>query len=224
MENKNENIKFSLPAKRVFNVCKEGKVELIIANKDFTKFRTLDQLIEMKGDITSEIVSIPMGEIVRKVKDVRDRYTSLFIEKKMCKKNGFVVEEKLKPQKLQEYHDLVQKRDAEINSIIAETNKFLGKKGKYNISLVGKVYRKDKLDDFVFSFEIGVSKEEKWYFLTSGEKFGVRGISEYYGNYWSSVSELREYQKELQEKYDGKKAERGEEKQIEENTEKYLEF
>ena len=39
-----------LPAERVFTVIKNNNVEVIVANKDFTKFRTLEQLLAMNGE------------------------------------------------------------------------------------------------------------------------------------------------------------------------------
>ena len=39
-----------LPAGRVFTVVQNNNLDVIIANKDFTKFRTLDQLLATKGE------------------------------------------------------------------------------------------------------------------------------------------------------------------------------
>ena len=51
MWEKERKMHISLQADRVFYaIRKNDKVEIIIANKDFTKFRTLDQLLAMEGE------------------------------------------------------------------------------------------------------------------------------------------------------------------------------
>ena len=47
--NKIKNIRFTLKKRQIFVVIKKDEVDLIIANKDYTKFRTLDQLVNISG-------------------------------------------------------------------------------------------------------------------------------------------------------------------------------
>ena len=47
--NEIKNIRFQLKKRQIFVVTKKDEVDLIIANKDYTKFRTLDQLVNISG-------------------------------------------------------------------------------------------------------------------------------------------------------------------------------
>ncbi len=237
MENKNqknENIKFHLPADRVFYFYKDGKVELIIANKDFTKFRTIDQLIEMKGDVTNEIVPIHVGEISDKIDKINSYYDSLCKEKMLDSYRYFIGSSKRKTKKWQEYRELEQKRIEEINSVIAEPNKFLKKFG-YEIDISGCLsYNRVQLNDVVSvadEIEYSGDGDAIEYFLRSGEMLHDYIEANYFGEdledeevCFESINELKTFKRHLQEKYNEVLRNPKEEREVKENNEKYLEF
>ena len=71
-------IYFALQANRVYKMVKDGKVELLIANKDCTCFRTIEQLVELKGSV--EVKAIRLGEMIKKLKELRKESDRQYIK------------------------------------------------------------------------------------------------------------------------------------------------
>ena len=207
------NIYFTLRAERVYYVVKNDKVELLIANNDRTCFRTLEQLIEMKGSV--EVKAIKFGEMIEMLKQLKKDYDRKYIKLRYGKfKNNKFVAKKLKSEEIAIYESLEEERKEKAHEIIGDANDFFVKDGYY---LRDDGVLKDK-NNKTINQEYILEKKVR-YFLTTGERVQRTSTNI---EYYYSTEDLKNLRKSLQKQYDEKIHKN--QKEIEENNEKYLNF
>lgn len=222
-----KDIRFNLSKKRVFEVVQNGKVELLIANKDFTSFRTLDQLIKMQG--TTEVKVIKVWDICVELQALKENYLVIYKKCGLVNKKGeYVDEAKLKGDKLEQYKKFEEERKNKAKEIIGDANDYLANIGSEIQNDGSMVKYSSKYEASILN--AGPNLYEVQYFLPTGENLveskGPKSIIESINrldNFYS-MKELEEYKKERQLVCDYEISIEKEEKEKEENTEKYLEF
>lgn len=197
------DIKFKLPISRVFYAIQNGEYTLFISNKDFTKFRTIEQLMKIEGD--TKIKCVDIEEIKYEIESIKLETLEILTLKKYLDKKG-ELKKKLKLNEYKEYGEILKKEEAAKIKVIGDANEYLK-----NIGL------KIQTDGTVVKQKENLQYERKNYFLVSGEPLNKVKNDHY--KYFRSVGELLRYKQKLQED----KGKSVSEERIQKNTEKYLE-
>ena len=229
MKNQKENkdVGFTLNQNRVFEYVKDGKADLIIANKDFTNFRTLDQLINMNGNVDVKVIDV--DQMVKALQKLEKEFKrSLRNNLILSSINECLDEKHISSKKYEEYKKLKAERDAKYETIIGDANKYL-KAVNLKINIDGSVSIPE--DDTGNAYTL-LNRKRTLYFLSSGEllkeskgpKFSYVANTPYRSPYFFNLNDLIEYKKEVQEDYYKEIETKLRKKETEENNQKYLEF
>lgn len=198
------DIKFKLPISRVFYAVKNGECTLLISNKNYTKFRTIEQLMKIEGETSVKCVDI--DQIKYDMETIELEVLEILTLKKYLDKKG-ELKKRLKLEEFKDYGNILKKEEAAKIKAIGDANNYLKNIG-VTINTDGTVVKEKENIQF----------ENKNYFLTSGEPLNKVKNDHY--KYFRSVGELLRYEQKLQE-VKGKSV--VSEERIQKNTEKYLE-
>ena len=198
------DIKFKLPISRVFYAVKNDECTLLISNKNYTKFRTIEQLMKIEGETSVKCVDI--DQIKYDMETIELEVLEILTLKKYLDKKG-ELKKRLKLEEFKDYGNILKKEEAAKIKAIGDANNYLKNIG-VTINTDGTVVKEKENIQF----------ENKNYFLTSGEPLNKVKNDHY--KYFRSVGELLRYEQKLQE-VKGKSV--VSEERIQKNTEKYLE-
>ena len=209
------DIKFKLPIERVFYFAKNGEYSLLVANKNCTKFRTLEQLMEIKGETLVRCVDV--GTILLRTRMIKDKFISELNAKKYIDKNG-QLKKKMKSKEYQDYAEMLKEKDIDIMKVIGDANLYL-KNIDLGIDMNANLVKLSTQENIVSSAEVMSNNSNRnYYFLSTGELLQQAKNDHY--RYFRSIGELLRYEQKLQETR-GKSVVSKE--RIQKNTEKYLE-
>ena len=201
MKKAENDMSIDLSYKRVFHAAKDGKVDLYIANKDFTKFKSLEQFIANNGE--TEIKTIDVKGIIAKLKKLNKKYCNIYAKLKIYNKitHTFEKMKNLKPEKIELFNKMEAAREKEANAILGDTNKYL-EKIDCHLSSDGSYRYHDRICLFPHN--------DTEYFLPTGEKLTQSSGSVLFGGVFDhgynfnflSIHDLECYRAKEQKEYD----------------------